>query len=354
MKSLNEITIKSINHEELQKNVQYKLDQKTKPQGSLGRLEELAVQIALIQGTNTPKLTKPVMLTIASDHHICQENVSPAPPEVTWQQVVNFLNGGGAISMFCKLYGWDLRVVDAGVDKDLQENPKLINAKVRKGTRNFLHEHAMTAKECEQAIANGRKIVKQIAQEGTNIIGFGEMGIGNTTPATALLSVFTGLSPQACTGPGCGLDEKGVAHKAEVIQKAINKHGIAKNPEENLARFGGLEIATMTGAMLEAAAQSMVIIVDGFITSSAFLTAYEINPTVKEYAIFSHQSNEHAHVKMLEHMNAKALLNLDLRLGEGTGAALAYPIVQGAVTMLNEMSSFAETEVFNVIDNANK
>lgn len=352
MDSLKNIKIKSINHKELRLHIQNKLDQKTKPQGSLGRLEEIAMQIALVQGTNTPKLVNPVMLTIASDHHICEENVSPAPPEVTWQQVVNFLNGGGAIGLFCKLYGFDLRVVDAGVDKDLDSHPKLIDAKVRKGTRNFLHEHAMTLEECNKAIANGRDIVKNIAKQSTNVIGFGEMGIGNTTPATALLSAITGLSAKQCAGPGCGLNEQGVAHKADVIQKAIDKHGISEQPEENLARFGGLEIATMVGAMLEAAAQKMLILVDGFITGSAFLIAYEINNQIKDYAIFSHKSNEHAHVKMLEHMNAKAILDLDLRLGEGTGAALAYPIIQAAVEMLNNMSSFEETKVFNVVDNA--
>lgn len=354
MKVLENINIMSIQNPTLESEIQKIIDLKTKPPGSLGRLEEVALQIGLIQETTKPNLQKPVMLTVASDHHICEEGVSGSVPEVTWQQVYNFLNGGGGIGLFCSLYGFDLKVVDAGVDKDLQKHPQLIDAKVRKGTRNFLKEHAMTLAECEKAIANGRKIMEEIHLGGTNVVGFGEMGIGNTTPATALLSVLCDIEPEKCAGPGCGLDEAGVLHKGRVIAEAISKHGVADTVEENLARFGGLEIATMVGAMLEAASKRMLILVDGFITSSAFLVAYKINPMVRDYAIFSHQSKEHGHIKMLECMNAKALLHLDLRLGEGTGAALVYPVIEGSVAMLNKMTSFEDAQVHNVTSEEGK
>jgi nicotinate-nucleotide--dimethylbenzimidazole phosphoribosyltransferase len=270
------------------------------------------------------------------------------PSEITWQQVNNFINGGGGIGTFCKQYGFDLYVVDAGVDYDFEKHPRLIDKKVRKATRNFLQEPAMTREECSRAIQNGRDVVELFSNQGTNVVGFGEMGIGNTSPATALLSVYTGMPVDECTGPGCGLSSEGVSHKAEVLKKAIAKHGIQKTPEDNLAVYGGLEIATIVGGMLEAARQRMLILVDGYITSSAFLAAYEICPQVRDYAIFSHCSHEPAHVKMLEHVGGRPVLNLDLRLGEGTGAALAYPILQGSVAMLNEMTSFTEAKVYNV------
>jgi nicotinate-nucleotide--dimethylbenzimidazole phosphoribosyltransferase len=354
MNSLQNLNIQPTANEELRKLLQFNIDQKTKPVGSLGVLEELALQIGLIQGTTKPELKNPVMLTVASDHGITEEGVSPVPTEITWQQVNNFLNGGGGIGLFCKQYGFDLCVVDAGVDHDFEVHPRLINKKVRRGTRNFLKEPAMTTEECDQAIRNGRDVVASVAEKGSNVIGFGEMGIGNSSPATALLSVYTGLSVEECTGPGCGLDDEGVNRKAKVLRQAIEKHGISAKPEENLARYGGLEIATMVGGMLEAAQRRMVIVVDGFITTSAFLAAYEICPTVRDYAVFSHCSKEHAHIKMLDHMKGRPLLNLDLRLGEGTGSALAYPIIQGSVAMLNEMTSFGEAKVYNVANEGKK
>ncbi|WP_291856015.1 nicotinate-nucleotide--dimethylbenzimidazole phosphoribosyltransferase [Marinilabilia sp.] len=354
MNSLKNLNIKPIENDELRKLLQHNIDQKTKPVGSLGYLEELAIQIGLIQETTKPKLKSPVMLTVASDHGITVEGVSPVPHEITWQQVNNFLNGGGGIGLFCKQFGFDLYVVDAGVDHDFQAHPRLIDKKVRKATRNFLKEPAMTQDECDQAIRNGRDVVALFAEKGSNVVGFGEMGIGNSSPATALLSVFTGLSVEECTGPGCGLDKQGVQNKASVLRQAIEKHGIFDKPEEKLATYGGLEIATMVGGMLEAAQRRMLIVVDGFITTSAFLTAYEICPMVRDYAVFSHCSKEHSHIKMLEYLNGRPLLNLELRLGEGTGSALAYPIIQGSVAMLNDMTSFGEAKVYNVADQKGK
>jgi nicotinate-nucleotide--dimethylbenzimidazole phosphoribosyltransferase len=348
MNSLENLEIQSIKNTELEKTLQHNIDQKTKPVGSLGRLEELALQIGLIQQTTHPELTKPVMLTIAADHGITKEGVSPVPAEITWQQVLNFLNGGGGIGLLCEQYGINLFVVDAGVNYDFDSHPKLITKKLHKGSRNFYEEPAMSIEECDKAIQNGRDIVKEFANKGTNVIGFGEMGIGNTSPATVLLSLYANLSIKDCTGPGCGLDKNGVKHKAEILQKAVDKHGIPNNPEDILATYGGLEIATIAGGILEAANQRMITLVDGFITTSAFMAAYAINPLVKDYAVFSHLSGEQGHQKMLNFIGGKPLLNLDLRLGEGTGSALAYPIIEGSVAMLNKMTSFTEAKVFNV------
>lgn len=332
---------------DLDEAIQTKIDQKAKPIGSLGQLERLALQVARVQHTLTPELVKPVMLTVASDHKICEEGVSPCPVEITWQQVMNFLNGGGGIGLFSAEYGWELKVVDAGVDFDFPDHPKLIKAKVRKGSRNFLQEHAMTMDECIEALNNGRKVVEKLHASGTNVVGYGEMGIGNTSPASALLSVFANIPIEECTGPGSGLDGKGVSHKTNVLKRAIEKHGVSENPIENLARFGGLEIATIAGGMLEAASNRMLIVTDGFITTSALLVAAAINPNVLGYAVFSHQSEEQGHQKMVSFLHGEPILNLGLRLGEGTGAAMALAVLKGAVAMLNKMTSFDEAQVFN-------
>lgn len=351
MKALADLNIKSIHNEELESTLQHNIDQKTKPPGSLGQMECIAKQVGLILQTTQPELTNPVMFTVAADHKITEEKVSPVPSEITYQQVLSFLSGGGAIGLFCRLTGFELKVVDAGVDYNFEDHPSLINAKVRKGTRNFLVEHAMTADECNRALENGRIMVREAYKKGSNVVAFGEMGIGNTTPASALLAVYANLSPKECVGPGAGLNQEGVDHKADVITKAIEMHGVSDNPIENLARFGGLEIATIAGGMLEAAANRMVILVDGFITTSAFLAAFAICPTVKEYALFGHCSEEQGHIKMLNYVKAQPILNLGMRLGEGTGAAMAYPIVKHSVAMMNEMTSFTEAKVFNVVDN---
>nr|WP_321408773.1 nicotinate-nucleotide--dimethylbenzimidazole phosphoribosyltransferase [uncultured Carboxylicivirga sp.] len=334
-------------HNELREELQYKIDQKAKPIGSLGLMEEIALQVGLIQGSLTPELKHPVMLTVASDHHICEEGVSPCPVEITWQQCLNFINGGGGIGLFSQEYGFDLRVVDAGVDYDFKPHPKLIDAKVRKGSRNFYKEPAMTIEECLQALENGKNIVAKLHDEGCNVVGFGEMGIGNTSPASALLSVITELDIETCVGPGSGLSKEGVNRKAKILKEAIAKHGISKDPIENLARFGGLEIATIAGGMLEAAARRMVIITDGFITTSALLVAHQINNKVVDYTFFSHQSQEQGHKKMVEYLGGKAIMDLGFRLGEGTGSAVAYSVIKGSVTMLNKMTSFDEAAVYN-------
>ena len=327
--------------------LQRKLDGKAKPVGSLGRLESLALQVGLIQNTLTPALNNPVMLTVAADHGITAEGVSACPVEITWQQVHNFLAGGGGIGLLARTYGMDLWVVDAGVNYGFAPHPKLIDAKVAYGSENFLLQPAMSIENCGRALDNGRRIVRRFHESGSNVIGFGEMGIGNTTPASALLSVFAGLPVGACVGPGAGLDGAGIRHKATVIQAGIDKHGISESAIENLARFGGYEIATIAGGMLEAAACRMVILVDGFITTSALLVARAINPRVLDYCIFAHESDEQGHRKMLDFLGASAVLKLGLRLGEGTGSAILYSVLRGAVAVLSEMTSFEDARVTN-------
>ncbi len=334
-------------NEELRFEIQHKLDNKAKPVGSLGQLESMAMQIAMVQNTLSPVIRKPVMLTVAADHGITQEGVSACPVEITWQQVHNFLNGGGGIGLFSRIYGMDLWVVDAGVNYDFTPHPKLIDAKITMGSKNFLQEPAMSEDECLKAFNNGREIVGRFHDEGSNVIGFGEMGIGNTTPASALMSIICDLPVAECVGPGAGLNSEGVSHKQQVIEAAFKKHGVSDSIFENLARFGGLEIATIAGGIFEAAARQMIVLVDGFITTSALLVAQEINKKVLDYCIFSHVSNEQGHQKMLKYLNVEPVLNLDLRLGEGTGAAMALPVIQGAVAVLSEMTSFEEAQVIN-------
>lgn len=332
----------------IQKQIQDKLDNKSKPVGSLGYLEDIAMKIALIQQDLNPKLTNPTMLTMAADHHVVDEGVSCAPSEITWQQVENFSRGGGAIGLFCKVHDIDLWLVDAGVNHVFTPTARIIDAKVRMGTRNFRHEAAMTHQECELAFTRGREIVNRFHEEGCNVIGFGEMGIGNSTPASALLSIYTKTSVEDCVGPGGGLKPEGIRIKAQVIKDAIKLHGIpTNNPLEILRLYGGLEIAMITGGMYQAALNKMLILVDGYITSSAALAAFEIDNNISNYFIFSHISGEGAHKYMLDYMGVRPLLNLDLRLGEGTGACLAYPIVKTSVSLLSEMTSFEEANVFN-------
>jgi nicotinate-nucleotide--dimethylbenzimidazole phosphoribosyltransferase len=333
--------------ESLREQIQRKLDNKAKPVGSLGRLESLALQAGMIQNTLTPVLARPVMLTVAADHGITAEGVSPCPVEITWQQVHNFLSGGGGIGLLSRVYGMELWVVDAGVNYRFAPHPRLIDAKVAMGSENFLHRPAMSREQCMRAFNNGREIVRRFAAEGSNVVGFGEMGIGNTTPASALMSVICHLPVEECVGPGAGLNGEGVRHKAGVIKSALERHGISTDIFENLARFGGYEIATIAGGMIEAAVNRMIILVDGFITTSAMLVAKEIDAKVLDYAIFAHEGNEQGHRKMLRHLGASAVLHLELRLGEGTGAAVAYSVLKGAVAVLSEMTSFEEAQVIN-------
>ncbi len=317
------------------------INNKTKPLGSLGKLETLAFQICKIQKSLSPELKQPQMLVFAADHGICEEGVSPFPQEVTQQMVLNFLAGGAAINCLCEQNGIEFRVVNSGVKASLPEHVNLINAPIAKGTLNFLKQPAMSRALCEKALLVGADLVLDRYNRGANIIGFGEMGIGNTTSAAAIMSVILNLPAKECAGKGTGLDDEGVSHKADVIERAKVFHqDKGADPITVLATYGGYEIAMMTGAMLKAAELGMVVLVDGFIASSAALLAHKINVNFLQYTIFCHQSGEKAHKKMLKHMGVSPLLDLGMRLGEGSGVAVAYPVILGAVTFARKMASF--------------
>lgn len=330
----------------LQEQIQHKINNKTKPLGALGKLEEVALQIALIQETLTPSLVKPHIVVFAASHGIANEGVSAYPSEVTFQMVLNFLNGGAAINVFTKQNNIELALVDAGVDHDFEPNEKLIDAKISHGTRSFLSQPAMTENECLLAIEKGKEIVKNILKTGCNVIGFGEMGIGNTSSAAVIMSKLLAIPIEDCVGKGTGVNPDQYKNKISILEKAIsNQAKISTDPIQVLQTFGGFEIAMMCGAFLAAAEEKMILMVDGFIASAAFLCAFKINPTIKNFAIFCHQSEEKGHQLLLESLNVKPLLNLDMRLGEGTGCAVAYPLLKSAVAFLNEMASFESAGV---------
>lgn len=325
----------------------HKIDFKTKPIGALGTLEKLALQIGQIQNTLTPKLTNPTIVVFAGDHGIAKEGVSAYPQEVTFQMVMNFLQGGAAINVFSKQNNIDLKIVDAGVNFDFEPNENLINAKIAHGTKSFLTEKAMTEVQLQQCFDTGSEIVNSIYEDNCNVIGFGEMGIGNTSSATMLMSYLCNLPIEKCVGRGTGLNDIQLENKIAILKQAQIFHGEIENPKNVLQTFGGFEVAQMCGAMLAAFKNNMLILVDGFIASNAFLVAYKLNPAVINNAIFCHLSDEFGHHKLLNYLNAEPLLKLNMRLGEGTGCAVAYPIMESAVSFLNNMASFESAGVTN-------
>jgi len=317
------------------------INQKTKPLGALGRLETLALQLGLIQQSEQPTLQQPTMLVFAGDHGIVAEGVSPYPQAVTAQMVLNFLNGGAAINVFARQHGFDLHVVDSGVNAVFQPHPMLFDAKLGMGTENFRHLPAMTADQCVQAIMRGAQIARDAIAQGCNVLALGEMGIGNTSSASCLMSVLCDLPMHQCVGRGTGLSDKGLQHKLSVLTSALQTHHVAADDAlQALTVFGGFEIAMMVGALLAAAEARVALLIDGFIATSALLVAAKLYPQVIDYCVFAHCSDESGHSMMLSHLNAQPLLHLSLRLGEGTGAVLAYPLLQSAVAFLNEMASF--------------
>ncbi|WP_091473181.1 nicotinate-nucleotide--dimethylbenzimidazole phosphoribosyltransferase [Flavobacterium swingsii] len=330
---------------DLSEALQYKINNKTKPAGSLGMLEVLAKQIGMVFQTLEPKIIQPNMVIFAADHGIANHGVSAYPQDVTRQMVINFLEGGAAINVFCKQHNIQLSIVDSGVNYDFSTNTNLISAKIAKGTQSFLHGAAMSATELDLCFAKGSKIVKAIAETGSNCIGFGEMGIGNTSTASVLMSVILGLPIEDCVGKGTGVDDEKLLFKNEILRKVIENYKGSDDLDSKLAYFGGFEIFQMAGGMIEAYNNNMLILVDGFICSIAFLIAFKKNPGIIQNAIFCHQSAEQAHMKLLNYLNAKSILNLNLRLGEGTGCAVAFPIIQSAVAFLNEMASFESAGV---------
>lgn len=325
--------------------LQHKIDTKTKPQGSLGRLEALALQLGLIQQTLSPELRNPHILVCAGDHGAARAGISAYPQEVTWQMVGNFLAGGAAINVLARQSGIALTVADAGVAHDFGPRENLVDAKVAHGTANYLEGPAMTPAQCETAIAHGARIVADIHARGCNVIGFGEMGIGNTAAASLITSHLAGLPLADCVGRGTGLDDAGVARKLALLEQAAGLYRGDHAPLSVLARFGGFEIAMLAGGMLAAAERRMMLLIDGFIVTSALLAAATLHPATLQYCVFSHRSQERGHRLQLEHLGARPLLDMDLRLGEGTGAALAYPIVRAAAAFLNEMASFESAGV---------
>lgn len=328
--------------------LQNKVDRKTKPLGALGQLEKLAIQIGLIQQRLDPQLQSPHMLVFAGDHGAAKAGVSAYPQEVTWQMVENFLAGGAAINVFARQNGLGLTVVDAGVAHEFGARPGLINAKVAAGTANYIDMPAMTAEQCEIAMVRGASIVRDLAAQGCNVLGFGEMGIGNTAAASLLTHCLTGVPLAGCVGRGTGLDDAGLARKQQLLDKALQRYRAGNSTDEPLqvlAELGGFEIAMMVGAMLAAAELRMILLIDGFIVGSAALTAMRLAPALRDFCVFCHQSAEAGHQAQLHAMRAEPLLDLGLRLGEGTGAALAYPLVQAAVSFLDEMASFESAGV---------
>jgi nicotinate-nucleotide--dimethylbenzimidazole phosphoribosyltransferase len=339
----------------LQKELQYKIDNKTKPAGALGRLEEIALQVGIIQQSINPRISHPHIIVFAGDHGIAATGlVNPYPQAVTAQMVLNFINGGAAINVFCRTHNIGLLVVDAGVNFDFEDIPsskKFINAKLGYGTKNYLETAAMSRDEVQKAIAVGQSIVENIFNTGCNCIGFGEMGIGNTSAASLIMSAATGIPVEECTGRGTGVSDEQLDIKIKTLRKAWQKHlpviGNSPSAIDILQSFGGFEIAMMTGAYLKAAELNMVIVVDGFIATAALLTSISINHQIIRHCIFAHTSGEQAHEKMLHFLNVKPLLNLGMRLGEGTGAALAIPLIQSAIHFLQEMASFESAGVSN-------
>jgi len=328
--------------------LQARIDGKTKPPGSLGRLETLALQLGLIQNTLTPRLAKPHILVCAGDHGAAKAGVSAYPQDVTWQMVENFLAGGAAINALARTAGMALTVVDAGVNHDFGVRPGLIDAKVAPGTANYLEGPAMSAAQRDAAIAHGGKIVHALANDGCNVLGFGEMGIGNTASASLITHCLTGAPLAACVGRGTGLDDAGLERKRMLLAQALPRYlGAHDDAPAVLAQFGGFEIAMLAGAMLVAAERRMLLLIDGFIVTAALLVAARLSPAILGYCVFAHRSDEAGHAVQLDHLGAEPLLQLGMRLGEGTGAALAYPLVAAAAAFLDEMASFESAGVSN-------
>ncbi len=338
--------IKPLN-EEIKRAAQAKIDSKTKPLGALGQLEQLAVQLSLIQETLEPKIECKHLFVFASDHGVVEGGVSAYPSEVTQQMVLNFLNGGAAINVFCRHYGIEMSVVDIGVKGEFDDHPLLLKKKVAQGTRNFALEKAMSTDQAKAAMQNGMDVfVEAFNRRPFQVMGLGDMGIGNTTAATAIICAVTGINPYEVVGRGTGIDDRGLERKAEIIAKALESHTPA--PDDGidiLCKVGGFEIAGIAGAALVAASEKVAVVLDGLISTAGGLIAYLINPRVRDYFIAGHKSVERAQEAALRFMGLRPLLDLDMRLGEGTGAAIAISLVELSAKIMDEMASFDEAGV---------
>ena len=345
--------------DKLKEAIQEKIDNLNKPKGALGRLEEIAMQVCLIQQSLTPSLAHPCHLLFGGDHGIEREGVSVSPREVTWQQMINFTHGGGGVNMFCRQHGFKLRIVDVGVDYvfsgewraergEKVERLPIIDKKIAYGTKNFLYEPAMSEAEFDQAIQVGCDLVDECIAEECKVLCIGEMGIANTSPSSIWMSLFGNIPLAECIGAGAGLDKPGIQHKYEVLSKALENY---RNHEPQptsitpLRYFGGFEMIAAIGAMLRGAEKHLIVLIDGFIMTACAAAAIQLYPTSKDYMIFTHCGDESGHKRMLDMLGAKPLLHLGLRLGEGTGALCTYPLIDSAVRMINEMNNFDNARI---------
>ncbi|MGO2355247.1 MAG: nicotinate-nucleotide--dimethylbenzimidazole phosphoribosyltransferase [Marinomonas foliarum] len=337
---------------EISAELQQKIDTKTKPLGALGELENIAFQLGKIQQSLSPDVSKPKMIIFAADHGVVAQGISLFPQEVTPQMVMNFLMGGAAVSVFCDQHKVPLRIVDVGVNAKLEAHPLLGDRKVAFASKDFSQQAAMTAEQLDKAIQAGVDEANLAIDDGVNLLMFGEMGIGNTCVSSCMMTALMGVNANDSAGRGTGLDVAGVSHKAKIIELSLKRAEqetgqiISDWSAQTLAeQIGGFEILAMAGAMLQSAQRQTAFVVDGFICSVALLFAQKVALDVREYAIFAHQSNEKAHKILLDHLNAEPILSLDLRLGEGSGAILAYPLIQSACVFLKKMASFESAGV---------
>ncbi|MBU0758771.1 MAG: nicotinate-nucleotide--dimethylbenzimidazole phosphoribosyltransferase [Candidatus Omnitrophica bacterium] len=347
MKKINEVIAEIGDLDsDLMGKAQERLDNLTKPQGSLGRLEELAKLIVGITRKESPTLKNKVIFTLAGDHGVTEEGVSAFPKEVTPQMVYNFLKGGAGINVLANYVGARVIVMDAGVAVDLEPHPDLVIKKINYGTKNITKGPAMTREEAIRSIEAGIEVFENEFKKGIDIVGTGDMGIGNTTPSSAIAAVFTGKSIETLTGKGAGVDDKGLKNKIEIIKRAleVNKPD-PKDAIDVLSKIGGFEIGGLAGIILAAASRRIPVVIDGFISGAAALVAYHLEPKVKDYMLAGHCSVERGHKIILDHMGLKPILDLDLRLGEGTGAALSMSIIDAGVKIMTQMATFKSAGV---------
>lgn len=345
-----QVTIAALD-QSLRPAIQAKIDNKTKPLGALGELEHLALQICLIQQRLDPQINSPHLLVFAGDHGAAAHpGISAYPQSVTAQMVLNFLHGGAAINGLCDEAGLRLWVVDAGVNADLPTHEQLKSLKIAMGTQNYCQLPAMTEEQLTLAFARAKSLVDELARTGCNVLALGEMGIGNTASAALVAHLLTGVELDSLVGPGTGLDAAGVVQKKQILQNALALHNLsAPSAQQVLRHFAGFEMAMIAGAALAAAAAGMLILVDGFIATAAVLAAVKINSNTQSFCVFCHASAEPGHKHLLAHLQAKGLLDLGLRLGEGSGAALAFPLIKSAVRFINSMASFETAGVSRAI-----
>lgn len=327
-----------------------KVNNLTKPKGALGKLEQIAVQVGMIQRSLTPRLSCPYNIIFCADHGIVEEGISQSPKDVTWQVVYNILGGGAGVCYLSRQHGFQTLLVDVGVDYEFGETPGLINRKIMNGTASYLRGYAMSQEQFARAVEVGCEMVDKAHQAGSNIVSFGEMGITNTSASAMWMSTLAGIDLRDCVGRGSGLDDAGVAHKYAILSQALSHYHGTGEPIDYIRYFGGLEMVAAMGGMLRAAELGLTILIDGFIMTACLLAARALYPHVVQYAIYGHQGDEAGHARLLRYMQAMPLLHLDMRLGEGSGSVCAYPIVDSAVRMLSEMATFAGAGVTKYFD----